>query len=364
MKLRMPAYFRQFQCTCGACPDTCCRDWSIALEPETAAFYRTVDGPLGADLTRAMAADGDGACLALAGGLCPMLDGDGLCRIQRQLGEARLSQSCRLYPRFAEEYGALREWCLTMACPEAARLLLADAAPVQLVEETTDEPLSGCNDLDARRFYDLLAARRTAFAIVQDRSAPWQQRLGWLLAFAQSLQRALDGRRMARLERVTARYAAGYRPRRTPGTDPAGAAALLPALRDLEAINGRWTDLLDAALAAPRTEADRRRFAAADGPWAHEYEHLLHYFLYRYFLKAVVDRRLLPRVQLAAFAVLAVRELTAARWPAGADGPARIDVLHRFSREVEHSEENRTRLLDRLAARPELSPAALTAAAW
>lgn len=365
MKLRYPRYFRPFRCAAGECPDTCCRDWEVVLDEETAARYRAEAGPLGKTLRAAMEeADGE-TCFRLRQGLCPLLDERGLCRIQLELGEAALSRSCRLHPRFAEEYGALREWSLSMACPEAVRLLLADPAPMALEEETTDEPVTGCNDLDARLFYHLLEARRAAFACCQDRRLPWQQRLGRLLAFAAALQRNLDRHRPGRLPETTARFAQGRLRPLPVGTDPQGGTALLARLRGLEPINSRWQALLAEALAAPAGGEDRRRFAEAARAWEYEYEHLLHYYLYRYFLKAAVDRRLLPRMQLAAFGVLCVRELELARFCAGGlDEAGRVDVIHRFSREVEHSEDNLGRLLVRFAADPALSPEALAASAW
>lgn len=361
LRLQMPRCFRSFRCAADRCPDTCCRDWAVMLDADTAAYYRTVPGPLGAALASALGELDGEPCLTLRGGLCPMLDGRGLCTIQLQLGEERLCAACRLHPRFAEEYGSLREWCLTAACPEAARLLLTCREPMALEETVTDEPVSGCNDLNARRFYALKAAREAAFAIVQRRDAPWQARVGWLLAFSRSVQRSLDGRRPGRAEQTAARYRAGRRPAVVPGTGPDGADAAVRALRDLEPINDRWRQLLDVP---PLTAADRSRFAAADGPWQPAYEHLLWYFVYRYFLKAVTDGRLLARVQLAVFSVLAVRELTAAHWPGGAGLEQRIDVLHRYSRTAEHSAENLAALLDRLETDPALSPRALTAAAW
>ena len=359
------SYMESFHCVGGSCPDTCCRDWEVVLDAETAAFYRAVPGPLGEEIRAAMQEVDGETCFFLRDGLCPMLNDQGLCRIQLELGEEHLSRSCDLHPRFAEEYGARREWCLSLACPEAVRLLLADSAPLTITETVTDEALTTYNDLDPRLFFALTAARKTAFSLAQDRQVPWQARLARLLAFGVSLQKALDGHRLGRLDTVTARYAAGRFPPLRPGTDPDAAVRALAVLGQLEPINDRWPRLLTDALSAPVSADDRRRFARDMAPWDYAWERLLFYFLYRYFLKAVTDRRLLPRVQLAAFSVLAIRQMALARFSAGGCGEADlIDLIHRFSREVEHSEENLSALLSRLETDPALSPAALTAAAW
>ena len=336
MRIRMPSYFRAFRCVGNACPDTCCRDWEVVLDRETAAFYRTVPGPLG-DLLRAAITESDGeACLQLKEGFCPLLTPQGLCRIQLELGEAHLCRSCGLHPRFAEEYGALREWSLSLACPEAVRLLLSSPAPIQFLEEVTEEQVSGYHDLDPQLYFALCSARKTAIAMAQDRLAPWKLRLQRLLFFAEALQKKLDQHRIGQLDAVTHRFAAGRFPGTPAGGKPAG--LLLQWLARLEAINGRWTELLDEAL---DWEVEPVEPAPDDA-----YEHLLVYYLYRYFLKAVTDRRLLPRVQLAAMAILSIRELerVCLQKTGRLTMEDRIDRIHRFSREVEHSAENLERL--------------------
>lgn len=365
MKLRMLGPFSEFRCVGGDCPDTCCRDWEVVLDEETAAFYRGVEGPLGEEIRAAMQEMDGEPCFYLRDGLCPMLNEQGLCRIQLELGEEHLSHSCDLHPRFAEEYGALREWCLSLACPEAARLLLSSSAPLTISETVTSEPVTSCNDLDPRLFFSLTAARKTAFALVQDRSVPWQTRLGRLLAFGVSYQKALDHHRLSRLDSITDRYAAGRFPLLHPGTFPDGAGALLAQLLRLEPINQHWPQLLEDALSVRPTEGDRLRFTEATAAQDYVWEHLLFYFLYRYFLKAVEDRKLLPRIQLAAFSVLTVRQLVLHQFCTGElNDDVAVDLIHRFSREVEHSEDNLQLLLERFETETTLSPKALTAAAW
>lgn len=336
MRIRMPSYFRAFRCVGGACPDTCCRDWEVVLDRETAAFYRTVPGSLGEQLRTAMTESDGEACLQLKDGLCPLLTPQGLCRIQLELGEAHLCRSCGLHPRFAEEYGALREWSLSLACPEAVRLLISSPVPIHFLEEVTEEPVSGYHNLDPRLYFALLSARKTAIAMAQDRSATWKQRLQRLLFFAEALQKKLDQHRIGQLDAVTQRFAAGRFPRGPEGGE--SAKPLLQWLSHLEAINGRWVELLAEAL---DWDAEPAEPAPDDA-----YEHLLVYYLYRYFLKAVTDRRLLPRVQLAAMAVLCIRELerVCLQKTGRLTMEDRIDRIHRFSREVEHSEENLERL--------------------
>ncbi len=346
MKLRYLRGTTEFHCLAGDCPDTCCRDWAVALDPAAERRYRELPGPLGEALRGAIALVDGEVCLQLRGGRCPLLDAQGLCRVQLELGESGLCESCRLHPRFAEEYGALQEWRLSLACPEAARLLLSESAPLSYTETVTERPVSGYNAIDPRLFYILQSARDTAFSIVQDRRAPWRLRIWRLLSFGGAMQRAMDQHHIARLKQIVARFAAGRFPHRIPAwpTDPLG------LLDGLETIDGRWPALLAQARATTATAAQHALLEKLVP--AHEPEHLLYYYLYRDFLKSVVDRRLLAWVRLAAFHVLCLRELELSHLcSTGELGEAdRVELLHRYSREVDHSEENVMRLLERLEA--------------
>lgn len=342
MELRFPAYYSRFSCIQGRCPDTCCHDWDVVLDDASAAFYRTVPGELGQILRGAMVSRDGQTCLHLIDGRCPLLDGDGLCRIQRAYGPEQLSPTCDLHPRFAEEYGGLREWSLSMGCPEAARLLLAQSEPTTFYEEQTPEP-PGLNDLDARLFFGLLAVRKAAFTIAQDRSRPWPVRRGRLLALGETVQRKLDQHRISQLEAVAARFA-----RFQDGPDaPDDMDAFWPLLSRLEPINGQWQTRLHAAADGGAQAA----FEAAYPALETEREHLTVYYLYRYLLKAVVDRRVRARMALAIRSADAVGRLELAVWRAAGrlSLEDRVDCIHRYSREVEHAPTNLAALLAALS---------------
>ena len=36
MKLRVPDYFDDFSCLAGACPHSCCMEWEVVLDEDTA----------------------------------------------------------------------------------------------------------------------------------------------------------------------------------------------------------------------------------------------------------------------------------------------------------------------------------------
>lgn len=327
MRVRTPSYWREFSCLMGACPDTCCRDWDIALDEAAREFYMAAPGPVGDELRKLVARGGD--CLALDHALCPMLDETGLCRVQLAFGEERLTRSCALFPRFAEEYGALREWALAIACPAAARLVLTAAAPAAFTLEKTDEPLDGTNDLDAGLFYCLTKLRTAMFSIALERRLPFETRLALIVRLAAKAQKKLDHGKYSAAQKIAGRFEPERKAGRLAkfrGTDASAAAEILALLRSLDVLTPGYAQLLS------RARPDAR--AAADDP---AWENLLVYFLYRYVLKAAVDGDLFGRVRAAAIGVLTVQMLAAA---GGGDPDAITDAAYRYGREIEHDADN------------------------
>ena len=66
MKLIRPAYFEEFRCIAAACPDSCCKEWDVAVDDMSAAYYRSMEGDLG-DRLRQVLYDEDGNTTACAG---------------------------------------------------------------------------------------------------------------------------------------------------------------------------------------------------------------------------------------------------------------------------------------------------------
>lgn len=142
-----PRYVSQFQCVGGDCPDTCCRGWTITVDKETFGFYRGVTHP---ELkpwldTNLVVLDQDSEehygkfKLTAADTVCGLHSSQGLCGAQQHLGEDALSDTCYIYPRTVHKSGDRFAQCLTLSCPEAARLALTqdDAFEFAVTEFTS-----------------------------------------------------------------------------------------------------------------------------------------------------------------------------------------------------------------------------------
>lgn len=314
--VRVPDYYGAFRCLAGDCPHSCCEAWEVVLDPETAARYRTVPGPLGEKLRRAMTEREGEVCFALDGGRCPFLDGENLCQIHRLLGEEATSRTCRSHPRFTEEYGPVREITLSASCPAANALLLAPEEPLRF-------PVTEAGGGVPAELRPLYALREACLELLAHRALPLGSRLAWLLLLANEAQAALDEGEEEDLYGLA--EAAASLPAET-GVAAEGEGlfpAALEVLGELECLGRDWPALLEAGRSAPGLSLEDHAPAL---------ERTCAYFLFRWFCKAVADGDLLSRVELAVLGTL-----TAARLGSLV---GLGEALRLFSREVEHSVEN------------------------
>ena len=82
----------------------------------------------------ASSSDDNYARINLNGPACPFLT-EGLCAIQKTLGEEYLSMMCSAYPRVQNVVDDVLQRSLDLSCPEAARIVLLDPQPMEFDEE-------------------------------------------------------------------------------------------------------------------------------------------------------------------------------------------------------------------------------------
>lgn len=125
MKHIYPLYYKNFKCIAYKCPDSCCKGWDVVVDDESNEYYCTVGGTFGDKLKKLTGIDGDGDRIFISqNGRCPFWNSDSLCDIYINLGEEHLCKTCKSFPRITQDYTAFSEHLLSLACPEAARLIL------------------------------------------------------------------------------------------------------------------------------------------------------------------------------------------------------------------------------------------------
>lgn len=322
MKIYKPAYFDSFRCIADKCPDSCCKGWEVEVDDHSAAFYRSLEGPLGDRLRSVLKDDPDwGTVMTIENGRCPMWRTDGLCRIHAELGHDALCKTCRDFPRLCHDYGTFREFGLELSCPEAARLIMSAPDAPMLVEEI---PGGDAPDYDEEAMVILLQTRTRALEILRDDRYTISQTLTLLLCYGYHAQSLLDGGDVPDFD--IASILADANDLAVPG----GEQALVDFFKGLEILNPQWQE--------------RLRQPLSPVPWTDEFCNLARYFVERYWLQAVSDYDLVSRVKLAVISCILVHLL----------GDDLIQTAQAYSKEIENSDENVDAILDAAYTHPSL----------
>lgn len=311
MKITKPTYFDTFRCIAAACPDSCCKEWDVQVDSRKAAFYRALPGPLGDRLRQVLKEEAGETYLTIEEGRCPMWRADGLCRIQSELGEEALCETCRDFPRLTHDYGTFREQGLELSCPEAARLILEHAT---LDYCSMEIPGGEMPEYDEEAMAVLLKTRETAREILTA-SRPAGESLALLLLYGYQAQGELDGGEAVPFDAEAALEEG--RSFATRGDVP----GLLDFFKSLEILTPQWRDRLE---------------APAPEPWQTAHLTLARYFVDRYWLQAVSDYDLVSRVKLTVVSCLIVKTL----------GGDLLQTAQLYSKEIENDADNIDAILD------------------
>ena len=122
---------------------------------------------------------------------CPFLNSENLCDMHIAIGGEHTPFTCRTFPRFIYDFGGTREIGVSFSCPVASDMMYNLGEHMTFSSHTTDE-LPTLNDIDAQLYFELCAARKKAYSILQDDTKPLPNRLCDLLDLGIELQAELN----------------------------------------------------------------------------------------------------------------------------------------------------------------------------
>ncbi|MCI5902755.1 MAG: flagellin lysine-N-methylase [Blautia sp.] len=366
MLYTFPDYYKEFHCTADQCEDTCCAGWQIVIDPGAQKYYRGMlrenrrrrkEKRITPDFAGRLKKGIDwknGIFCQNEEKRCAFLNDRNLCDLYTNLGEKSLCRTCRRYPRHVEEFENVREVTLSVSCPEVAALLMNRQTPVTFfsVERDGEEEF---DDFDPFLYSLLEDGREVLYEILQDRSRPVDVRISRALNLAKELQRCVDEDALFSGQEVLAAYrtaqeTAPLRHLKSPfdfSRKMTGLAYRLERLRD------DWENFLRESmyLLYGKGETQYRRSRTEFIRWMEEYrpdyeicrEQLLVYFISAYFCGAVYDGRIVKKVRMAVASVFLLQEFWMACWLKNGKNlniQDMTEIVYRYSRELEHSDEN------------------------
>lgn len=353
MRVRVPDYYKNFKCIASECTDTCCAGWEVDVDDKAQEYYVTVEGDFGKRLKDNTIIDEDGIRFKLVENRrCCFLNDCNLCDLYTALGEEHLCDTCTDFPRFSEVFGDLKEKGISLSCPTAAKLILDHPAPLTWEESEEDEMIA-LNDIDFDLYMQLTAARSQAIDILQNRDKDIVWRILTVLNFANDIQKYIFKGKYKKIAKVRDKYSnekfvdkliAKMSKKAEKHVDGvANISNLIDIFGHFEVVNECWPDKLRAAKATNELCAnDNQDYVLYFKSRSVQYEQLMVYFVYRYFMKSVYDLDLVAKVKLSVVSTVMIRSVEKAAWYENRELTLEkfIDLAHLYSKEIEHSDEN------------------------
>ena len=368
MEYIIPHYFEQFKCVAAECEDTCCAGWTIMIDEESLEKYKNLEGTFGNRLRNSI--DWKNGSFFQYEKRCAFLNENNLCDLHIEAGEHMLCNTCRDYPRHMEEFEGVREGSLSLSCIEAAKIILGCKEPVQFIRFEDDVEDEEYEDFDYLLYTKLTDAREAILAHLQNRDVDIMIRIAMVFDLSEHIQRAIDENELFRIDELLEKFGqmeqilefqTKLEQYKIGENDYCTTMRkLFRVFSKLEVLKDEWPDYIKKAERmlygeGQRTyEENRQLFHQMQGlksvnceEWAIELEQLMVYFCFTYFCGAVYDENVLGKMQTAVVATLLIQELSIAKWKENnhaLEFDMFVDIAHKVSREIEHSDVNLIRL--------------------
>ena len=378
MQITRPDYYKEFSCIAGACPDTCCAGWQIVIDEKSLKKYQHLKGPFRNRLHNDI--NWKEHVFRQYNRRCAFLNDDNLCDIYSEAGKRMLCDTCRKYPRHIEEFEGLREYSLSLSCPEAARILLCKKEKTHFQTAHVPSEEENYEDFDYLLFTALEDTRDYLLEVIQNRQIPMRLRMWKLLAAASDFQLCLDRNELFKWEEIRERHrASGFGEEFTTKVQKRMNQTISPhqLLKEMwqtfvpkmEVLRFGWHEFLKETLSTlyynaaeenassansnPLYQEHLADFSQAYPDWNIQEEQLLVYWIYTYFCGAVYDGEIFAKVKMAVVCTLLIHELDVGTYLKNGRVfclEDQISICYRFSRELEHSDLNLNAFEDLLAA--------------
>ena len=376
MLYTIPDYYKEFKCTADKCEDTCCAGWQIVIDDKSLNKYKKVRGKFAGRMFCSVNWC-NGTFRQDKEKRCTFLNEENLCDLYINLGENSLCRTCKMYPRHIEEFEGSREITLSVSCPEVARILMERMTPVQFLEYEKESPNDEeeYDDFDPFLFSILQDARSEMITILQNRKLPLELRAVLVLGMAHDMQGRINRQELFSCNEIIDKYCGEkakvyakefLQKENLLDKEVILGKKLFEKLYDLEFLKEDWYVLLRetemllygktdslAEQSKANGKAEREYYKELQKEftlWANEnvdmeihLEQLLVYFLFTYFPGAVYDGEIYAKVQMAVYCTWMIEKLWMARWirnEKSLELEEMTELVYRFSREVEHSDDN------------------------
>ena len=196
--------YDSFKCIADKCPKSCCVGWQIVIDESSINKYIQAQGNFSERLKSSI--DYSEECFKQHDTRCAMLNVSGLCDLQSTLGEDYLCNTCKMFPRHIEEFLDIREYSLSLSCPEVTRMIMEPdfVFTISESEDNIEDNPDEFEDFDFMLYDKLEYARDKMLAIAKETALPLQERMNLIACMALKLQELYDEGDIFAMDEVTA----------------------------------------------------------------------------------------------------------------------------------------------------------------
>ena len=265
-----------------------------------------------------------------------------------------------------KKFENVRETTLSVSCPEVAKILMNRMEPVTFIsKEEGEEEIY--DDFDPFLYSMLLDLRDTMISILQNRTMSVDVRAGLIYGMARDVQRRVNRQEIFACQEVIEKYqkesAKAFVEKQIDRNKSEKEdlymfrRVMLEQLHELELLKEDWyVQLVETKQRIFKDGAEcysdiakefKNWIEENNQPWEIQKEQLLVYFIFTYLCGAVYDGQVLAKVQMALISVGILEDMMMARWIRNdymLDTEDVIELVYRYSREVEHSDINLKRM--------------------
>ncbi len=356
-----PDYYNEFRCIADKCEATCCAGWQIVIDEISLKKYKKVKKEFQNQIKKGVNFK-EGIFFQKEQKRCAFLNEYNLCDMYIALGEDALCETCKRYPRHIEEFENVREFTLSVSCPEVAQILLSKTKPVIFYEKEIEAEEEVFDDFNPMLYEKLIEARKLLIEVLQDRSLEIEVRMALCWRFAVEFQDTMDEGILLTEEGMKEHIwdkkwqlevILELESKKEKTVHYEQIKSIFQLLWELEFLSDDWEDVLletekelyeKGAIEYDTIQKEFLAWQRKELPeWDIIAEQLLVYFVYTYFCGSIYDEYVASKMKLAIVSVAYIREFMIAKWRKNKGVFSKqelVKIVYRYSRELEHSDEN------------------------
>ena len=358
MKLRTPNYYESFKCIASKCKDSCCSaGWEIDIDDKTVEFYKNVTGEFGEKIKKKI--EFNPPAHFKINKDCPFLNENKLCDIYINLGEENLCQICKDHPRYYEWFENVKEAGIGLCCEEAARIILSQKDNFSLIEKEFTPTKTDIENSEYKydnEIYDyLLHSREKIINYIDYSSLPLDVSLRNILWYSYILQQNLDNFLLDDDEiiDISNDRKNDSNTANSKNIDETNTATIISEMfefyKALEPNDEKWPEYLEqCAKTFQSTKHQLQDFENANPNVELYLKNIAIYFIWRYFLKGVFDEEIFSKIKLMYISIFIIKIMFFCEWIKKGSLTLEdcIDIVKKYSEEIEYCEENLDALAD------------------